>query len=189
MRRFTQTIALLSAVSCTASVAVAATPGLLEEVIYEFNDDLYYPGSPQVIVDLGIGPARLIELEWQDIMLETYNNIGVPNWANEAWFGFRAADLGGNGLDILMQPFPDTFQSGVVGPTSGTMDVSLLELFSSTEGTVAFLVASNWDDGSGQPAGTFLSGRLILRYESLIPAPGALALLLLGLHTRRRRRV
>jgi len=188
MRRFTQTIVLLIAVSCTASVAVATTPGLLEEVIYEFNDDLYFPGSPQVIVDLGIGPARLVELEWQDVILETYNNIGVPNWANEAWFGFRAADLGGNGLDILTQPFPDTFQFGVVGPTSGSMDLALLDLFSSSKGTVAFLVASNWDDGSGQAAGTFLSGQLILRYESLIPAPGALALLVLGLQARRRRR-
>lgn len=188
MSRTTQYVGFLMAVSCTASVAVASTPALLEEVIYEFNDDLYYPGSPQVIVDLGIGPARLVELEWQDVVLETYNNIGVPNWANEAWFGFRALDLNGNTMDLLTQPFPDTFDDGVVGPTSGNLDVALLDLFSSAEGTVAFLVASNWDDGSGQPAGRYLSGRLVLRYQSLVPAPSALALLVLGIGTQRRRR-
>lgn len=188
MRRITQFVVLLSAVSCTASIAVASNPLIFDEVIYQFNDDLYYAGSPQMIVTLDIGPARLIELEWQDVVLETYNNIGVPNWANEAWFGFRGTDLDGNALDLLTQPFPDTFDGGIVGPTSGTLDVSLLDLFSSAEGTIAFLVASNWDDGSGQPAGTYLSGQLILRYQSLVPAPSALALLLLGLGTRRRQR-
>ncbi len=188
MRRITQCLGFLIAASCTASVAVASTPALLEEVIYEFNDDLYYPGSPQVIVELGIGPARLVELEWQDVVVETYNNIGIPNWANEAWFGFRALDLSGNTIDILTQPFPDTFDDGVVGPTSGSLDVSLLDLFSSAKGSVAFLVASNWDDGSGQPAGSYLSGQLVLRYQSLVPAPSALALVVLGMGLQRRRR-
>jgi hypothetical protein len=188
MNRITHTFAIFAAVSATASVAVATAPGLLEEVIYEFNDDLYYPGSPQVIIDLGIGPARLVELEWQGVMLETYNNIGVPNWANEAWFGFRGTDLSGSGIDILTQPFPDSFQDGIVGPTSGSLDLTLLDLFSSAEGTVAFLVASNWDDGSGLAAGAFLSGQLTLRYQSLVPAPSSLLVVVLALGLKRRRR-
>lgn len=187
MRSTSCHLALLGA-ALLAAPAMASTPGLLEEVVYEFNEDLYYPGAPQVIADLGIGPARLVELQWEDVVLETFNNIGVPNWANEAWFGFRGFDTDGGALDLLTQPFPDTFESGVVGPTSGSLDVALLDLFSSAEGTIQFLLASNWDDGSGMPAGSFLSGRLIMRYESLVPAPGALALLGVLLGRRRRRR-
>ncbi|MCH2136629.1 MAG: hypothetical protein MK101_08605 [Phycisphaerales bacterium] len=181
-------LAAMAAITLLSAPATASNPGLLEEVIYEFNEDLYLPGSPQVIADLGIGPARLVELTWEDVVIETYNNIGVPNWANEAWMGFRAVDSAGTAFDVLTQPFPDTFESGVVGPTSGSLAVDLLELFSDAEGTVDLLVASNWDDGSGQPAGAFLSGRLILRYQSLVPAPGTLALVGLCLIARRRRR-
>jgi hypothetical protein len=163
--------------------------GIFKEVIYDLNEDLYFPGSPQILADLGIGPARLIEIQWEDVVLETFDNVGVPNWGNEAWFGIAAVTGKGNPLAVLLQPFPDAFEGGTFGPTSGTLDVSLLELFSSSTGEIQFLVASGWDDGSGMPSGVFHSGQLILRYEPLIPAPASLAIFgCLALGGRRRRR-
>jgi len=151
-------------------------PGIFDEVTYDFNEDLYFPGAPQVLADLGIGPAQLVELRWEDIVIETYDNVGIPNWANEAWMGFSAVDANGIPLDFMTQPFPDTFEGGIVGPTSGSMDLTMLDLFSNTKGTVQFLLGSNWDDGSGQPAGSYLSGQLILRFQT-VPAPATMALL------------
>ena len=162
-------------------------PGIFDEVIYNFNEDLYFPGSPQVLADLDIGPAQLVELRWEDVVIETYNNVGIPNWANEVWMGFRAVDANGIPLDLLTQPFPDTFEGGIVGPTSGSMDLALLDLFSNAQGAVQLLVASGWDDGSGQSAGSFLSGQLILRFQT-VPAPATMALLGLAAGLRRRRR-
>ena len=57
-------------------------PGIFDEVIYDFSEDMYYPGTPQILADLGVGPAILIELRWEDVVIETYNNVGIPNWAN-----------------------------------------------------------------------------------------------------------
>ena len=101
--------------------------------------------------------------------------------------GFRAVDANGIPLDLLVQPLPDTFEGGVVGPTSGSLNISLLDLFSDSEGVVQLLLASGWDDGSGQPAGSFISGQLIMRFQS-VPTPGTLALLGLAAGIQRRRR-
>jgi len=163
-------------------------PGIFDEVIFDFNEDLYFPGSSQVLADLGIGPAQLVELRWDDVVIETYNNVGIPNWANEAWMGFRATDANGIPLDLLTQPFPDTFEGGIVGPTSGSLDLTMLDLFSNAKGVVQLLLASGWDDGSDQPAGSFLSGQLILRFQT-VPAPATVTLLGLSACLRRRRRL
>ena len=183
------TAPLIITTTLTLSGAAAASqPGIFDEVVYAFNEDMYFPGTPQVLADLGIGPAKLVELRWEDIVIETYDNVGIPNWANEAWMGFRAVDANGLNIDLMVQPFPDTFEGGVVGPTSGALDLSLLDLFAGSEGTVDVLVASGWDDGSGDPAGSFVSGNLVLRFQA-IPAPSALAMLgAAALCTRRRRR-
>lgn len=185
--------ALLIALSSLLGIAAPAHAGdegagIFEEVIYDFNDDLYFPGTPQILADLGIGPARLIELRWESVVLETYDNVGVPNWGNEAWFGVSAVTGDGNPLAVLVQPFPTAFEGGTFGPTSGSLDVSMLELYSNSKGHVQFQVASGWDDGSGMASGVFQSGQLILSYEPLIPAPASLALLAGLAFTGRRRR-
>ena len=63
------------------------------------------PAAPQVLADLGIGPAQLVELRWEDIVIETYDNVGIPNWANEAWMGFSAVDANGIPLDLWYSHF------------------------------------------------------------------------------------
>jgi len=182
-------ILFIATVLTTVSHAQAGDgmPGIFDEVIYDFNEDLYFPGSAQVLADLGIGAAQLVELRWEDVVVETYDNVGIPNWANEAWVGFHAVDANGIPLDFMTQPFPDTFEGGIVGPTSGSMDLTMLDLFSNSKGTVQFLLGSSWDDGSGQSAGSFLSGQLILRFQT-VPAPATMALLGLAVGLGRRRR-
>ncbi len=189
MRLMLAILMLVPAVHVTSVATAQNTPGVFDEVIYEFNDDLYHPGSPAVLADLGIGPAKIIELRWNDIIIETYNNVGIPNWAAEAWMGVRAVDANGLPVDHMVQPFPNNYDDGIVGPTSGTLDVSVLDLVTNDDGLIRLLLASGWNDGSGEPAGSFLSGQLIVRYEQLVPAPGALALIgLTCLSPRRRRR-
>lgn len=187
MRLFASLLILTVLTTASRTYAGDGMPGIFDEVIYDFNEDLYFPGSPQVLADLGIGPAQIVEMRWEDVVIETYNNVGIPNWANEVWMGFRAVDANGIPLDLLTQPFPDTFEGGIVGPTSGSMDLTMLDLFSNAQGTVQLLVASGWDDGSGQPAGSFLSGQLILRFQT-VPAPATMVLLGLAVSLGRRRR-
>ena len=89
---------------------------------------------------------------------------------------------------VMVQPFPDSNGGGTFGPTNGSLDVELSNLFSNAEGRVDLLTASSWVDGSGLPAGEYIQGILTIVYQPL-PAPGAIALLgLAGLAGKRRRR-
>ncbi|MDP7070398.1 MAG: hypothetical protein QF561_03505 [Phycisphaerales bacterium] len=181
-----------------AATAVAATAGLAsagdgieeyQQVIYDMTGVEYMGGPPAVEVELEIGGgSQVMALHWEDIVIETFDNTGVPNWGSEAYFGFQAAHLDGTTADVIVQPFPDANQGGQFGPVDGSLDTELDGLFAHNDSKVYLLTGATWVDGSGEPAGQYLSGKLIIEYLP-IPGPATLAVLgLAGLPWRRRRR-
>ena len=180
-------VASISAIS-VVGIASAGGTGIYEELVFDLTGVSYMGGAPVIIADLEIGPAQVAELRWDNVVLETFDNTGIPNWASEAFFGFQAVTEAAESEIVMVQPFPDSNGGGTFGPTNGSLDVELSNLFSSPEGHVYLLTASSWADGSGMPAGEYLQGILTIVYQP-IPAPGAIALLgLAGLAGKRRRR-
>jgi MYXO-CTERM domain-containing protein len=171
-----------------AGVALAGGTHTYEQVIFEFANTAYMGGAPVPITELQIGPAQIIELRWDNVVLETNNNTGISNWGSEAFFGFQAVADGSEPQTVMVQPFPDANEGGTFGPTSGSLEVELSDLFSSPDGKVYLMSASSWVDGSGLPAGKYSSGTISIIYDP-IPAPGAIVLLgIAGLAGSRRRR-
>ena len=180
-------VASISAIS-VVGIASAGGTGIYEELVFDLTGVSYMGGAPVIIADLEIGPAQVAELRWDNVVLETFDNTGIPNWASEAFFGFQAVTEAAESEIVMVQPFPDSNGGGTFGPTNGSLDVELSNLFSSPEGNVYLLTASSWADGSGLPAGEYIQGILTIVYQPL-PAPGAIALLgLAGLAGKRRRR-
>jgi len=180
-------------VACAAmlglsSVGSAGGTQTYKEVIFDLTGVTYLGGPPAITAELEIGPAQVAELRWDNVVLETFDNTGIPNWGSEAFFGFQAVTEASELEIVMVQPFPDANSDGTFGPISGSLDVELDNLFSTTEGRVSLVTASSWVDGSGLPAGQYTQGSLVIRYV-VLPAPGALALLgLAGLAAPRRRR-
>lgn len=180
-------IACIAAIS-VAGIASAGGTGTYEEVIFDLTGLSYSGGAPVIAADLEIGPAQVAEIRWENVILETFNNTGIPNWASEAFFGFQAVTDAAEPEIVMVQPFPDGNSGGTFGPTNGSLNVELSNLFSSPEGRIYLLTASTWVDGSAMPAGQYTQGSLVIVFLPL-PAPGALALLgLAGLAGKRRRR-
>ncbi|MBT5582396.1 MAG: hypothetical protein HOJ54_00125 [Phycisphaerae bacterium] len=180
-------VASISAIS-VVGIASAGGTGIYEELVFDLTGVSYMGGAPVIIADLEIGPAQVAELRWDNVVLETFDNTGIPNWASEAFFGFQAVTEAAESEIVMVQPFPDSNGGGTFGPTNGSLDVELSNLFSNAEGRVDLLTASSWVDGSGLPAGEYIQGILTIVYQPL-PAPGAIALLgLAGLAGKRRRR-
>ncbi|MDP7028998.1 MAG: hypothetical protein QF733_02115 [Phycisphaerales bacterium] len=159
-----------------------------EQAIFDLSGIAYVGGPPAVVGTFEVDPDRqIMRLRWEDVVLETYDNTGTPNWASDAYLGILAVDLAGEPLGWLEQPFPTDYAHGVFGPASGSVDLEVANLFTGDDGHVQVLMASSWTDGSGEPAGMYLGGSLILEYLG-IPAPGGLALLASLAASRRRRR-
>lgn len=177
-----------AAVLGLSGLASAGGSGAYEEAIFDLTGVTYAGGGPVVVAELDIGPAQVAELRWDNVVLETFNNTGIPNWGSEAFFGFQAVTEAADPETVMVQPFPDANAGGTFGPTNGSLDVELDNLFSSPEGRVHLVTASSWVDGSGLPAGEYTGGSLTIVYLPL-PGPGSIALLgLAGLASRRRRR-
>jgi hypothetical protein len=180
-------IAGISAMS-VVGIASAGGTGIYEEIVFDLTGVSYMGGSPVIAADLEIGPAHVVELRWDNVVLETFDNTGIPNWGSEAFFGFQAVTDATESEIVMVQPFPDSNGGGTFGPTNGSLDVELSNLFSNPEGHVYLVTASAWVDGSGLPAGQYTQGSIIIVYQTL-PAPGAIALLgLAGLAGKRSRR-
>ncbi len=181
---------IIAGIAAASVVGIASAGGTstYEEIVYDLTGLSYMGGAPLITAELEIGPAQIVELRWDNVVLETFNNTGIPNWASEAFFGFQAVTEAGESEIVMVQPFPDSNNGGTFGPTNGSLDLELSNLFSSPVGHVYLLTASSWADGSGMPAGEYLQGILTIVYQP-IPAPGAIALLgLAGLAGKRRRR-
>ena len=158
------------------------------EVIYDLTGVAYTGGPASPIANLQIDEgSRVMGFRWENVVLETHLNAGVPNWGNEAFFGLEGIDVDGAPVSYLAQPFPFEFGQGVFGPVDGSLELEMADLFAHPDGTIDIVVGSTWDDGSGMPAGTYLAGSLMVDYLP-IPAPAATALLaFLALYPGRRR--
>ncbi len=163
--------------------------GSYEQAIFDLSGISYAGGPPVVVGAFDVDPERqIMRLRWEDVVLETYDNTGTPNWASDAYVGILAVDLAGEPLGWLEQPFPTEYAHGEFGPTSGSVDLEVANLFTGDDGHVQVLMASSFVDGSGEPAGMYLGGSLILEYMG-IPSPGGLAMLAVLAGVRRRRRL
>ena len=141
--------------------------------------------------------AKIISIEWTGLSLETYDNIGLPNYGSEAMLGLEAQNAEGEAEQLWFFPFPNANYQGTVDnpieQPSGevfSFDLSDYNLQLDTNGSIAALVTNAWHDGSTNPAGKWMSGTVTINYESVsIPAPGMLALLgIAGLFGASRRR-
>ena len=190
--RSIKAVTALASVLVVSGLAAAGGEGgsTYEEKVFDLTGVAYIGGVPEIVADLEIGPAQVSALRWENVILQTFDNTGIPNWGSEAFFGFQAVTAEGSSEIVMVQPFPDANSGGTFGPTDGSLEVELSNLFSSPEGRVSLLTASSWDDGSGEAAGEYIQGSLVIVYEPiLIPAPGVLAVLgLAGISGRRRRR-
>ncbi len=180
-------MAVIAVVASSASAGEGVEE--YQQVIYDMTGVEYMGGAPAIEVELPIGDgSQIMALHWDDIIIETADNTGVPNWGSEAYFGFQANHPDGAAEMIIVQPFPDANAGGVFGPVSGSLSTELAELFAHSDGTVYLLTGSTWADGSGEPAGQYLGGSLVIEYLP-IPGPAGIAILgLAGLCQRRRRR-
>ena len=174
----------------SASIALAdGSDATTEKVLYDLTGVEYFGGPPQLFATLEVSPsARLVEFRWENVVLETYDNVGIPNWGSEAVLGIEAINTVGESFSEYFFPFPDANSGpGPFGPVDGSLDLLLVDMFADQSGHVSVLGGSTWEDGSGLPAGHYLSGILALIYAP-IPAPGALILLGIAAARSRRRR-
>ncbi|MDG2093664.1 MAG: PEP-CTERM sorting domain-containing protein [Phycisphaerales bacterium] len=143
--------------------------------------------------------AKIVSIEWTGLALETFNNIGLPNYGSEAMIGLEATTESGGSEEIWFFPFPNAnYQGTVDNPIEQpagegfSFDLTQFDLELDVNGSIAALVTNAWDDGAATASGQWLSGTVIVNYEAVvIPAPGVLGLLgLAGLAgtSRRRRR-
>ena len=166
--------------------------------------DIFYWGGAIDEFHLGdagaeYGNAKIISIEWTGLTLETYNNVGVPNYGSEAMLGLETTNANGDKEELWFFPFPDANYQGtpdnpIEQPEGETYSFDLqdynLEL--DALGQIRGLVTSAWYDGAspddGYYAGKWSGGTVTVNYEK-IPAPGVLALLgIAGLARGRRRR-
>ena len=141
--------------------------------------------------------AKIISIEWTGLSLETYNNIGIPNYGSEAMLGLEATNDAGDPEQIWFFPFPNANYQGTednpIEQPDGevfSFDLSSFDLELDVNGSIAALVTNAWHDGATNASGKWLSGTVIVNYEYAdIPAPGVLALLgIAGLAGTSRRR-
>ena len=132
--------------------------------------------------------AQVDSISLIDGVLETFANTNTPNFANEAILAVQLVDADGDSILYYFFPFPDQDAVGQFGPVNLTIDLLESGYFIPGDGVVNAFAASVWDDGSSGPAGTWLGGTLAV---NLVPAPGALAMLVGAAFTgaRRRRRL
>ena len=179
-------------------LTIAATVGLSTTAMAELAQieldlaDVFYWGSSVDAFDTENSSAgaenagaKIISIEWTGLALETYDNVGLPNFGSEAMLGLEATNESGDSEQIWFFPFPNAnYQGTVDNPIEQpdgevfSFDLTSFDLELDVNGSIAALVTSAWDDGYYSPAGKWISGTVTVNYESVaIPAPGVLALL------------
>ena len=183
------TCGLLALLASATPAVAGGSDETTEQVLYDLTGVEYFGGPAELFTILEVtAGARLVEFRWENVVLETYDNVGVPNWGSEAVLGIEAIDNAGETFSEYFFPFPDANSGpGPFGPVDGSLDLLLVDMFADQSGHVSVLGGSTWEDGSGLPAGKYLSGILALVYAP-IPAPAALALFGIAAMTSRRRR-
>lgn len=183
------TCGLLALLASATPAVAGGSDETTEQVLYDLTGVEYFGGPAELFTILEVtAGARLVEFRWENVVLETYDNVGVPNWGSEAVLGIEAINNAGETFSEYFFPFPDANSGpGPFGPVDGSLDLLLVDMFADQSGHVSVLGGSTWEDGSGLPAGKYLSGILALVYAP-IPAPAALALFGIAAMTSRRRR-
>lgn len=179
---------LISGASVSAGLLFASAASA-DIAPFTFNDIDYYAGVFTVVdeFDTGFAGDPIISLHLSDIVLETYDNTGQPNWASEALLAIDLADADGMDLLYFFAPFENVDEQGVFTIDAWYEDLAGSGYFIPGDGIITVYAVGSWTDGTGLPAGTWLEG--LMEVEFGIPAPGAMGLLLVaGLSVRRRRR-
>tara|TARA_B100001121_G_scaffold46475_3_gene39923 strand:+ start:1436 stop:1978 length:543 start_codon:yes stop_codon:yes gene_type:complete len=172
-----------------AAVFLASTIGATASgsIIFDLAGiDEYGTGLNEIGSFESSDPGQQIDsISLIDGVLETYNNTGTANFANEAILAVQLADADGDSVLFYFFPFPDEDASGQFGPANLTIELLEDGYYIPEDGIVTAFAASIWNDGSGDAAGAWIQGQLAI---NLIPAPAGLALLAGAGVTRRRRR-
>jgi hypothetical protein len=158
---------------------------------YDFDNFDYFAGNNLVLsttVPAAAG-GLVVDFGWDDIVVLVHDNTdqGAPfePWASELVLGYTWGEF--DGIE-WSQPFPGVNQAGQHGPVSASGQHFPGDIINS-QGVIELWAVQLWNDGTGLPHGTIISGTLWIDVQQALPAPGALALLgafgLLG--TRRRR--
>jgi hypothetical protein len=138
--------------------------------------------------------AEITGIEWSDLSLVTYDNVGVPYYGSEALIGIGATDADGGDSTFWYFPFPDANYQGtednpIVQDQTQSLNLEAYGLHLDATGGIAALLTASWDDSSGQAAGEWTSGTIKVFFNK-VPAPGSLVLLgiagLAGIGRRRR---
>ena len=203
LRRKTASMSLRKMLIITATIGLSSGAMAKSGQIELDLADVHYWGNAVDPFDTDNSSAgaehagsKIISIEWVGLSLETYNNIGVPNYGSEAMIGLEADNALGESEQLWFYPFPNANYQGTdenpiaQAPGEGfSFNLSAFDLQLDINGSIAALVTNSWDDGATGPSGKWLSGTVIVNYEaSDIPAPGVLALLGVAGFARRSRR-
>ena len=170
----------LLAVACATSFAAAETYTIdlagAESWGYNANPNGNFLED---LPALSAGESYVIEsISWDSVEFETFGG----SWASEVRF-LIAGDFGAYGISGLSS---DTSGGGVFGPNTGSADLlgSPLNVESSF---LSFGIYDSYDDFAGAQANAVITAGTATLTYSIVPAPGALALLGLAGMGRRRR--
>ena len=185
-------LTLAAAIGCGSTAALA--DGSIE---IDLGGNFFSGHEISLIGDYYAGPehggAKILSIDWSGLVLETYNNVGVPYFGSEAMIGIDAEDDAGLATTYWFFPLPDANYQGtpadpIVQDEPQSVNVEAWGLHLDPLGGIGALLTAAWNDGSGLDAGEWLDGVVTIHYQK-VPAPGALGLLALaGVAGSRRRR-
>lgn len=172
---------------CT--MAAMTTTAVADIAPFTLDDVDYYAGIFTLVDEFDTGMANdpIIGVHLSEIVLETYDNTGQPNWASEALMAIDLAQADGQSLMYIFAPFENEDSQGIFTLENWYADLTGSGYYVPDDGIISVYAVGSWSDGTGLPSGTWLEG--LVEVEFGVPAPGAIALLMVvGAASRRRRR-
>jgi len=173
--------------TCSMILAMSLTAGASAGIDFSLEEvDVFGTGLTNVgTVETDSAGMQVGSIVLSDALLTTFDNTGIPNFADEVILGLELSDSGGASVLYYFFPFPDEDDSGTFSLASLTLDLLGEGLYVPSSGSLTAFTASIWNDGSGDAAGLWSEGIMSI---NLVPAPGALALLLGATFAATRRR-
>ncbi|MDG2201387.1 MAG: hypothetical protein P8K80_09435 [Phycisphaerales bacterium] len=174
--------------TCSLFLAIGMAAGVSASIDYSLEEvDVFGTGLTTIgSLETGAAGMQLESIDLSDAQLVTYDNTGIPNFADEVLLGLELADSSGASVLYYFFPFSGENSWGDFGPLDLTIDLLGEDLYVPESGVLTAFTASIWNDGSDESAGLWTGGIMTI---NLIPAPGAVAILLgAAIATTRRRR-